>query len=378
MRASHMMNGRLAAALLAAGCGQNQMNGNGKLVSYLATSPCAAHGDAASCGADGANGCHWLALGVACPAGTACPAGACVPDDPCGSWTDSASCQAGPGCTWSAVSRLCPLGLAEGCDAGGFCHAQGSSGCACVSPLFCPAGAGCPPMECDCSGGGGSGTCTCGCPSCMPGESCAPCNCDCGSAPDAGCVSGGTCACACPVCPAGEACPTCSCGCATAGSACSGGPSGGGPTTASSCTCPACTAGASCPPCDCGGADAGAADPCSPFTDQTACAADGGAGCIWIQMGMACQMGQPCRDGVCQSRSGASGGGGGGGGCVCGCPACEPGTSCAPCSCSCEGTGNGCTPPPQSGTACPALGCFPNCPNGVLQDANGCDTCQCR
>jgi hypothetical protein len=27
--------------------------------------------------------------------------------------------------------------------------------------------------------------------------------------------------------------------------------------------------------------------------------------------------------------------------------------------------------------ACPGLGCFPNCPNGVLKDKNGCDTCQC-
>lgn len=26
---------------------------------------------------------------------------------------------------------------------------------------------------------------------------------------------------------------------------------------------------------------------------------------------------------------------------------------------------------------CPALGCFPNCPSGVLKDSNGCDTCRC-
>jgi hypothetical protein len=26
---------------------------------------------------------------------------------------------------------------------------------------------------------------------------------------------------------------------------------------------------------------------------------------------------------------------------------------------------------------CPALGCFPDCPNGVLKDINGCDTCEC-
>jgi hypothetical protein len=29
------------------------------------------------------------------------------------------------------------------------------------------------------------------------------------------------------------------------------------------------------------------------------------------------------------------------------------------------------------GAACPALGCNPACPNGVLKDSNGCDTCQC-
>ncbi len=28
-------------------------------------------------------------------------------------------------------------------------------------------------------------------------------------------------------------------------------------------------------------------------------------------------------------------------------------------------------------STCPGLGCFPNCPNGTLKDANGCDTCQC-
>lgn len=32
---------------------------------------------------------------------------------------------------------------------------------------------------------------------------------------------------------------------------------------------------------------------------------------------------------------------------------------------------------PTEGGACPALGCDPACPNGVLKDANGCDTCQC-
>jgi hypothetical protein len=35
---------------------------------------------------------------------------------------------------------------------------------------------------------------------------------------------------------------------------------------------------------------------------------------------------------------------------------------------------------PEGGTtadACPALGCNPYCPDGVLKDVNGCDTCQC-
>ena len=27
--------------------------------------------------------------------------------------------------------------------------------------------------------------------------------------------------------------------------------------------------------------------------------------------------------------------------------------------------------------ACPGLGCFPNCPNGILKDSKGCETCQC-
>ena len=29
------------------------------------------------------------------------------------------------------------------------------------------------------------------------------------------------------------------------------------------------------------------------------------------------------------------------------------------------------------GHCCPGLGCAPQCPNGILIDANGCDTCQC-
>ncbi len=31
----------------------------------------------------------------------------------------------------------------------------------------------------------------------------------------------------------------------------------------------------------------------------------------------------------------------------------------------------------DSGYACPALGCAPYCPSGVLKDSHGCDTCQC-
>ena len=33
--------------------------------------------------------------------------------------------------------------------------------------------------------------------------------------------------------------------------------------------------------------------------------------------------------------------------------------------------------PADAGHMCPGLGCFPNCPNGVLKDSSGCDTCQC-
>lgn len=39
------------------------------------------------------------------------------------------------------------------------------------------------------------------------------------------------------------------------------------------------------------------------------------------------------------------------------------------------GTAEFCNP---NGVCCPALGCFPNCPNGILVDAKGCDTCQCN
>jgi hypothetical protein len=34
-------------------------------------------------------------------------------------------------------------------------------------------------------------------------------------------------------------------------------------------------------------------------------------------------------------------------------------------------------PADGGGTVCPGLGCAPQCSNGVLKDANGCDTCTC-
>jgi hypothetical protein len=33
--------------------------------------------------------------------------------------------------------------------------------------------------------------------------------------------------------------------------------------------------------------------------------------------------------------------------------------------------------PNDGGSACPALGCLPQCPGGVLKDSQGCDTCRC-
>jgi Antistasin family len=33
--------------------------------------------------------------------------------------------------------------------------------------------------------------------------------------------------------------------------------------------------------------------------------------------------------------------------------------------------------PSDAGPPCPGLGCDPQCPDGVLKDGNGCDTCQC-
>jgi hypothetical protein len=61
--------------------------------------------------------------------------------------------------------------------------------------------------------------------------------------------------------------------------------------------------------------------------------------------------------------------------------ACPDGTSVGATLCTRQANGQcdwGFPPCPGDGGArCPALGCFPRCPNGVLKDNNGCDTCQC-
>jgi hypothetical protein len=73
-----------------------------------------------------------------------------------------------------------------------------------------------------------------------------------------------------------------------------------------------------------------------------------------------------------------------GGACVCGAPPpgaptsiCPDGSTAGPvCVMASDGT---CAWQIRSCTTqvCPGLGCFPNCPNGVLKDSQGCDTCQC-
>ena len=57
----------------------------------------------------------------------------------------------------------------------------------------------------------------------------------------------------------------------------------------------------------------------------------------------------------------------------------QPGTDAAGVDAGCGaaapcGIGEFCN---AKGTCCPALGCAPQCPNGVLIDAKGCETCQC-
>jgi hypothetical protein len=118
---------------------------------------------------------------------------------------------------------------------------------------------------------------------------------------------------------------------------------------------------------------------CPSYNDEMACTADTDNACVWYALGIPCQIGEPCRSGVCQQRTDSNGSDGGG--CACACPDCSPGASCPPCDCTCgEPTDGGtCTPPaPPPGPVCPAIGCYPQCPNGVLQDEDGCDTCACR
>jgi hypothetical protein len=61
--------------------------------------------------------------------------------------------------------------------------------------------------------------------------------------------------------------------------------------------------------------------------------------------------------------------------------ACPDGTSVGATLCAREASGqcNWAFPacPSDAGPACPALGCAPQCPGGVLRNSSGCDTCQC-
>jgi len=84
------------------------------------TDPCAAHGDAQSCGADSADACRWIELGIVCIAAP-CPSGMCV-----------GMTQTPPG--------------DGGADAGA---GAGGCGCACAA---CAAGQSCPPCTCSCCG----------------------------------------------------------------------------------------------------------------------------------------------------------------------------------------------------------------------------------
>jgi hypothetical protein len=83
------------------------------------TDPCAAHTDAETCRADGANACVWFALGVPCMVDVPCVSGVC---------------------------QHAPTGGGDG-------------GCVCACPA-CPAGETCPPCDCDCTGGMGAAGCT--------------------------------------------------------------------------------------------------------------------------------------------------------------------------------------------------------------------------
>ncbi|HEY3446844.1 MAG TPA: hypothetical protein VGK67_10795 [Myxococcales bacterium] len=395
--------------MAAAGCSSSQKDNKGKILAYIVSqdsAACAKHLDGTTCG--GASGCEWAAADIACMAGMTCPSGICIAKDACIDHQDASSCAADAKCAWSATKDLVAVGSDPG--ANGFCHAISVSGgsCACVSPVSCPNGAQCPPMECDCAGGGESGgSCTCACSPCEAGKECPPCACDCqASDPSQGCVSGGTCACACPACPDNAACAPCACDCLPSGDVVGSGTKSGGGSTGSSgtsnCTCPACVAGSACAPCTC---DGGAApvDPCNAHGDATACAADttnacawygmgacacpacepgkecpacdcGSSGmcvhvvqdpcaahadatscaadatCIWYGMGVPCAAGQECRSGVCQTLPPPTDPGA----CVCACPAvaCDKDSNCLPCACTCGGGGSSggtCTPPSSSG-----------------------------
>jgi hypothetical protein len=321
--------------LAACGGGDGPADSHG-LPGYLASDACGGHTDAEACAGAG---CEWLEI-EACPAGADCArGGVCASPDPCRAHGDEASCvaDADHGCAWAGVESLCPAGAA---CADGFCYAAGDGDCACVCPLYCPAGEDCPPCECDCapSGGGGSGggTCSCECPACSPGEECPPCSCDCSD--DGGCVDDGTCTCVCPSCEEGTECPPCECGCEPSGGSSGGADPGDAdepdspPPTTPTCECAECPPGESCPPCDCG-----TADPCSEHVDETTCSADTANECSWIALGIPCSSDEEeCRSGVCQGPSS-----GGGDDCTCVCPDCAPGEACPPCSCDCSGGGGG-------------------------------------
>lgn len=310
---------------------------------YLASDACAQRTSESACGTE-ATACQWIATDATAESSAA---GGCVAKDPCLTLGQSA-CTADSGCAWS-VGKLCPLGATCSSD-GGFCHAKDPSGgdCACVSPLACPADGDCAKVECDCSGGGnsgGGGACACTCAPCAAGEACPPCSCSCG---DGGptCDTPGTCACACPACAPGESCPPCDCACSDGTTSV-----GSGTTTT--------------------------ADPCNAHEDATTCSADTANACVFYAFGAPCIEGQPCKAGVCQTKTPPTDPT-----CDCACPDCPPNADCAPCSCTCSGGGStmtGCVPPPQptDPIACPAIGCFAPCANGTKLDASGCPTCEC-
>jgi len=115
-------------------------------------------------------------------------------------------------------------------------------------------------------------------------------------------------------------------------------------------------------------------DQCKVYDDQTSC--DAHSPCHWYDLGIPCQVGQPCVSGVCSAPStggGGTGGGGGGGG----------GTGSGSAACVCfdggvcyEQIGG---PAQQSGTT-PQIQCYPAsaCPGGcssVCDEIVGQGTC---